>query len=107
MRTVYLQRPRISINGSFSDWTEVLTRVPYGSILGPLLFNILLSDIFMFISKRNLGNYADDNTLYSTQKDLNRIRRNFEIDFLVLHQLFNENHMIIDNRKSVIGSKDR
>ena len=32
------RQQRISINGSFSDWTEVITVVPQGSILGPLLF---------------------------------------------------------------------
>ena len=78
-----MQQQIISINGSFSDWNEVITEVPQGSILGSLLFNIFLNDIFMFISKSNLCNYADDNnTLYSTGKDLNPIRRNLEIDFL-------------------------
>ena len=77
---------RISINGSFNDWTEVIKGVPQGSILSPLLFNIFLNDIFMFISKCNLCNYADDNnTLYSTGNDLNQIRRNLEMAFMILH----------------------
>ena len=63
----------------------------------------------MFISKCNLGNYADDNTLYCTGKDLNRIRRNLEIDFMILQQWFHENHMTLNLGTChylVIGSMD-
>ena len=63
----------------------------------------------MFISKCNLGNYADDNTLYCTGKDLNRIRRNLEIDFMILQQWFHENHMTLNLGTChylVIGSRD-
>ena len=55
---------RSIINGSFSSWNEVITGVTQGSILGPLLFKIFLNDFFLFISKCQLCNYADDNTLY-------------------------------------------
>ena len=39
----------------------------------------------MFILKCNLCNYADNNTLYYTGKDLNQIRKNLEMDFIILH----------------------
>ena len=39
----------------------------------------------MFILKCNLRNYADDNTPYSTDNDLNSIRKNLEMDFMILH----------------------
>ena len=103
------RQQRISRNGSFSDSTEVIIGVPQVSILYPLLFNIFLNDIFVFISKCNLCNYADDNTIYSTGKDLNRIRRNLEMDFVILHQWFHENHMTLNPGKChymVIGSRD-
>ena len=103
------RQQRISINGSFSDWIELMAGVPQGSILGPLLFNIFLNDIFIFISKCNLCNYANGNTLFSTGKDLNRIRRNLEMELMILHQWFHENHMTLNPGKChymVIGSRD-
>ena len=61
---------RTKVNGPFSDKTEILAGVPQGSILGPLLFNIFLNDIFLFLTNSNLCNYADDNTLYAINKNL-------------------------------------
>ena len=90
---------RTSVNASFSDWKEIETGVPQRSILGPLLFNIFLNDIFYFINNGNLCNYTDDNTLYSIGKSLNMVKENLKINFLIMQKLFYENHMVLNPGK--------
>ena len=57
---------RCKIENHFSNWREITTGVPQGSILGPLLFNIFINDIFQSVECSNVFNYADDNTLFSS-----------------------------------------
>ena len=90
---LFNQFQNTSVNASFRDWKEIETGVPQRSILGPLLFNIFLKDIFYFINNGNLCNYADDNTLYSLGKNLNTVKENLKINFFIMHKWFYENHL--------------
>ena len=57
------RKQRVKLRGCVSDWTTITKGVPQGSVLGPLLFNLFLNDIYFTNSTAELYNYADDNTI--------------------------------------------
>ena len=64
------RKQRTKINSLYSDWYDIDRSVPQVSILGPLLFNLFINDLFVFIGRANICNFADDNTICSCQNDL-------------------------------------
>ena len=57
------RKQRVKLGNCISNWQNIIKGVPQGSILGPLIFNISMNDIFYFLEKSTLYNYADDNTV--------------------------------------------
>ena len=77
----------------------MIAGVHQGSILGPLFFNIFLNNIFLFIPKCQLCNYADDNILYKSGKNMRKIKNDLEMDFMILHKWFHDNYVVINPGK--------
>ena len=45
----YLSNQKQKINNAFSSWKNLILDVPQVSVLGTLLFNIYLNDLFFFL----------------------------------------------------------
>ena len=67
------RRQRTKINSAYSCWKEIIFDVPQGSILGPLLFNIFLCDLFYMMSDTDFASYADDNTPYVSADTIDEV----------------------------------
>ena len=77
-----------------------MTGVHQGSILGPLLFNIFINDIFFFIKEIDIANYADDNTPYATDKSIELLLLKLETETSSLNVWFHFNHLKSNSDKN-------
>ena len=63
----------VKVSEYFSLWRPLNQGAPQGSILGPLLFNLFINDIFLFIQQGSLCNFADDNTISISAENVDEI----------------------------------
>ena len=77
---------RTKVDGEYSKKRTLKYGVPQGSILGPLLFNLFINDIFYFLNESKLANYADDASTYVCKKGI----------FPFLHALKSETEIVLN-----------
>ena len=78
---------------SYSSWEEIAFGVPQGSILGPLLFNIYMCDLFFIMKETEFSSYADDNTPHRTANTIEEVIKLLEHGSGMLFKWFSENQM--------------
>ena len=103
-------KQRTKIADSYSSWQEILDGVPKESILGPLLFNADLCDLFITMSQYDIANYADDNTPYVSGRNIEEVIASLEEVSEVAFQWFRDNqfqgnaskcHVLLSTEKQV------
>jgi ribonuclease P/MRP protein subunit RPP40 len=63
------RKMRVGVNGAFSSWSEILSGVPQGSVLGPLLFILFVNDLPDCI-KNSMRMFADDTKVWCSISSL-------------------------------------
>ena len=72
----------VSVNGAKSGQRDVVSGVPQGSVLGPLLFLILLGDIDSGVSCASVSSFADDARVLAPiakQEDANSLQADLDV----------------------------
>ena len=96
---------------SYSPWEEIVFGLPQGSILGPLLFNIFLCNLFFIMKETDFSSYADDNTPYRTADTIEEELKLLELDSTMLFKWFSDYqvkaniskcHLLVNKRVEVV-----
>ena len=85
------RQQRTKVNNAYSTYPDILYGAPQGSILGPLLISIYISDMFYDIDNCNIASYADDNTTHTSDLNLEEVTQKLQ---LITNNLFEFKNVI-------------
>ena len=103
LRYVYLylsnRKQCIRINNTYSNYQKTISGVPQGSLLGPIFFNLSISDLFFFVSNVSLHNFPDDNTISAFAETILELIDTLQSGSKIVADWFKNNKMILNPGK--------
>ena len=99
----------VCINNTLSEFNKVISGVPQGSIVGPILFSCFFNDFYYFIENADVHNFADDNTLTTFAQNVRNAMSVLESESNIVIDWFETNKMILSPGKfqSIIIDKNK
>ena len=99
----------VCINNTLSEFNKVISGVPQGSIVGPILLNCFFNNFYYFIENASVHNFADDNTLITFAQNVRNIISVLESEINIATDWFETNKIILNLGKfqSIIIDKTK
>ena len=92
-------KQRTIVDSLYSSWEKILSGVQKGSILGPLLFNIFICDMFLILKTTSFTGYADDNTPFVVRENTTNVIKSLERYWWKSYKMFSDNQMKLNTDK--------
>jgi retron-type reverse transcriptase len=89
----------VKVNNKIHSFLTLVSGVPQGSLLGPILFNLFINDIVLFFKNSELYNYADDNTISTHADSIEELISILQTESEIAIGWFDENEMIVNPDK--------
>ena len=99
----------VCINNILREFNKVISGVPQGSVVGPILFNCFFNDFYYFIKNADVHNFADDNTLTTFAQNVGTLISVLVSESNITIDWFEKNKMIVNLGKfqSIIIDKKK
>ena len=87
------RRQPVRLGPHYSNWCDIIKGVTQCSIIGTLIFNIFINDIFHVCDRSSLLNFTDDNTLSYSHNNPNTLKQHLQVDCVAILHWYEENNM--------------